>query len=681
VHHRRRQASVESLLGALKALGAPVASLNDIPSALRERRQSLLQRIIEPVIVAWDGGPPVVTVRFPAKAADDKITGRLELETGESREFVIPPDRFRIIDKTDVEGKIYITTEFSLPQKLSRGYHNLFIQLKNQSVESMIISAPLKAYMDRSANREWGAFLPLYALRRQNDWGSGDYSGLGALTDWVAEMGGNVMAMLPLLPVFLGKPFEPSPYVPVSRLLWNEFYVDITKAPEFRNCESAGSMVKSASFRADIKARQLEPMVDYRKLMSLKRRVMEELSRYLTNSSGARLEEFRRFARQNPLIVEYARFRAVMEKQKAAWHDWPQRLRDGLIRESDYDKDSRDYHLYAQWLAYQQIKALTEHARRKGIKLYFDLPVGVHPDGFDVWRYQDIFTWGVRTGAPPDAVFTGGQDWGVPPLHPEKIREQHYRYVVEYLRHNLKYADMLRIDHIMGLHRLFWIPPGLSTDQGVYVRYNADELYAIVSLESHRNHTIIIGEDLGIVPSYVRPAMLRHGLWRMYILYYELADQDILGRIPANVIAGLNTHDMPTFAASWQGTDIPEKESLGLVDAAGARQEARIRNSVKAALVRGLQNKKFLQKLNVGPRAVFQACLAFLGASPARAVLINLEDLWGETHSQNVPGTGEKYPSWRRKARYSLDEFCRMKDVRAILEKIGALRRRSIKRR
>lgn len=676
VHHRRRQASVEGLLGALKALGAPVASLSDVPSALRERRQALHRRIMEPVTVAWDGGPPVVTLRLPATIADNAVTGRLVLESGESREIEITPDKLRVMDKTDVEGNLYITMQFSLPQKLPPGYHNLSIQLKSGSTASMIISAPVKAYTEKATGREWGAFLPLYALRRRNDWGSGDFSDLGALADWVAEVGGNVIATLPLLPVFLDEPFEPSPYAPVSRLLWNEFYVDITQAPEFNDCESARSIVESAGFQTDIRAWQKESMVDYRKITSLKRRVMAELSRYLMSSSGARLEEFRRFTRENPLIEEYARFRAVMEKQDKTWHDWPERLRNGLIQEGDYDKETREYHLYAQWLAHEQVRALAEGARRKGVKLYFDLPVGVHPDGYDVWRQRDIFARGVRAGAPPDAVFTGGQDWGFPPLQPEKIRDQHYRYVIDYLRHNLKYADMLRIDHVMGMHRLFWlVAPGLSADQGVYVRYNAEELYAILSLESHRSRTVIVGEDLGIVPSYVRPAMLRHGLWRMYILYYELADNDTLRRIPADAVAGLNTHDMPTFAAFWEGADIPERKSLGLVDAAGARRESRSRQGVKAALVRGLQKKKFLPKVDAGTRAVLQACLSFLSASPARLLLVNLEDLWQEKRSQNVPGTGEKYPSWRRKARYGLEEFCRMKDVRDILEKISDLRK------
>jgi 4-alpha-glucanotransferase len=680
LHHRRQQASVESLLGVLKALGAPINSVNDVPSALRERRQALRHRVMEPVTVVWNGEKPTITVCLPSNVADISGTAQLELESGESFNWTWSARELPVIESADVEGKRYVTRRITLPESLPWGYHKFVFKVKGNSGETMIISAPRKAYSppDGAGSRQWGAFLPLYALQTGDGWGSGNYSGLGALADWVAELGGQVVATLPLLPVFLDKPFEPSPYAPVSRLLWNEFYVDITRAPELAACSSARALIQSASFQTEIKAQQEKPMVDYRKLMSLKRQVMTELCRCLVNSPKGRLEEFRRFSQKYPLIEEYARFRAVMEKQNAPWPAWPQRLRDGNIQEGDYDEETRDYYLYAQWLAHQQVQELSENARNKGVKLYFDLPVGVHPVGYDVWRQRNNFALNATVGAPPDAVFTNGQNWGFPPLHPENIREQHYRYVIDYLRHHLRYADMLRIDHVMGLHRLFWIPPGLNANDGVYVRYRAEELYAILSLESHRHRSIIVGEDLGIVPSYVRPAMARHGLNRMYILYYELADNtpDTFSRITPDSVASLNTHDMPPFAAFWQGTDIPEKKSLGLLDAKGARKESKTRRATKAALIKGLQNKNFLQKADTDTRAILKACLAYLSNSPARVVLVNLEDLWLETRSQNVPGTGDKYPSWQRKVRYRLEDFCRMQDVRDILEGISSLRKR-----
>jgi 4-alpha-glucanotransferase len=548
--------------------------------------------------------------------------------------------------------------------------------MKGKNCETMIISSPRKTYSppDGKNNRAWGVFLPLYALKTKHDWGSGDYSGLSAMVDWVAEEGGNVVGTLPLLPVFLDKPYDPSPYAPVSRLLWNEFYVDINKIPELSRCPQAQEMVQS--FTAEIEKLRGKSLVDYRGIMSLKRKVMEQLSKCLSESGAARLGEFQRFIKENPVVDNYARFRAVMEKQEKPWGLWPVRLRDGVLQEGDYDKDIQNYYLYAQWQAQLQIQELAEKSRQKDVSLYFDLPVGVHPDGYDVWRHRDIFVKDVAAGAPPDPVFTTGQNWGFPPLHPEKIRTQGYRYVIDYLRHHLKHAGMLRIDHVMGLHRLYWIPRGIEATQGVYVRYRAEELYAILAVESHRHRSIIVGEDLGIVPGYIRSNMTRHGLQRMYILYYELADSATPHRIPQNCIAALNTHDMPPFASFWEEEDIKEKTSLGLLNEKESAIEREDRRKTKTALTSFLNLNGFVKKAGNDTRTAFKACLAYLSASEAHTVLVNVEDLWQETKAQNMPGSGEKFPSWQRKARYTLKEFCRMDEVSDILREINSLRKR-----
>ena len=679
VNHRRQQVSAESLLGVLKALGAPLTSMNDVSSALRERKQSLRQRLMEPVTVAWNGTRPVIEVCFPSELADVSGTCRLELESGKLSEWKWRGDELHVLESVEVEGKRYISKKITLPESLPWGYHRLVLEVNGKSCGTLVISAPQKTYSPSGGeeSRLWGAFLPLYALRGRDSWGSGDYPALAALAERVEGEGGNIVATLPLLPVFLDEPFDRSPYAPVSRLLWNEFYVDITKVPEFGACGPAQALAQSTSFRMAIKELQEKPMVDYRKLMSLKRQVMEELCRCLISSETVRLKEFRRFIQANPLVEKYAGFRAVMEKRHTPWPSWPQRLRDGALKESDYDEDTKNYHMYAQWLAHQQVQELSESARRKGVKMYFDLPLGVHPDGYDVWEQRDIFTPDVAVGAPKDAVFTGGQNWGFPPLHPENIRKQGYRYIIDYLRHHLKFADVLRIDHVMGLHRLFWIPQGFDSSQGVYVRYPADELYAILAVESHRQKSIIVGEDLGIVPSYVRPAMARHGLHRIYVLYYELADNasKALRHIPRDTVASLNTHDMSPFAAFWQDADIVERVRLGLLDEKGTRKERQTRRAVKNALLAYLRNKGFLRTIDAGSRAVLKACLGYLSASRARIVLVNLEDLWLETRSQNVPGIGDKFPSWQRKARYGLEEFFQMKEVRNILREIDRLRK------
>jgi 4-alpha-glucanotransferase len=684
VHHRRQQASAESLLAVLRALGASMATRQDVPLAWRERRQALWQRWLEPVIVAWDGGPAIIQVRLPLAMAGALLNCFLKLETGEQKRWEWSGAGLPVADAVTIEGTQYVVKQLCLPTGLPWGYHRLTVETSGRSQETLIISAPLKAYgppLERD-NRSWGVFLPSYALHTGKSWGGGDFSALEELINWVGGMGGSVVATLPLLATFLDDASDNSPYRPASRLLWNEFYLDVNRVPELRECPPAQALLASSSFQNEIEALRNLTLVDYQRQMVLKRRILEELSGCFFTQESHRLEDFRHFLEANPVVEDYARFRATGEKQGAPWPSWPQPLREGVLKRDDYDEDRRRYHLYVQWLAHQQIESASEKARERGVQLYLDLPLGVHPDGYDVWRERSAFILDASAGAPPDAVFTRGQEWKFPPLHPERIREQGYRYLIAYLRHHLKQAGILRIDHVMGLHRLFCIPSGMEASQGVYLRYPAEELYAILAVESHRSHSIIVGEDLGMVPPYVRPAMKKHGLHRMYILHFKLAENPQKGLPPAShdSVASLNTHDMYPFASFWQGIDIQERRKLGLLDEEDAREEKATRQGTIKALSAFLRRKGWLKEAGVDTLSALKACLSFLADSRARIVLVNLEDLWLETQPQNVPSTQKEYPNWRRKARYSLEGFCQMPQVLDTLHIINLLRKQGRRR-
>lgn len=675
VDHRRRTASVEGLLAVLRALGAPVSSLSDIPSALRERRLAACRRLIEPVNILVDGGESLVKVCLPGGLGEARGEGRLEMEDGAASSWPWRAADLTTIESIELEGERFIVKVLPLHDRPPHGYHKLAVRTGKLSGEGLLIAAPLKTYQPPAGDgeRRWGAFLPLYALKTDADWGGGDYPSFGRLAARVAELGGSVLGTLPLLPVFLDRSEEPSPYAPVSRLLWSEFYVDVMQAPGLETCAAAQKLL--TELQGELSLMKEAALVDYPRLMALKRRVLEEVCRCLPDAASAELEQF---GREYPVAEGYARFRAVMEKRQAPWPDWPQGLRDGLIKPGDYDEDVRRFYLYAQWLASRQVGELAGTCREKGVKLYFDLPLGVHPHGYDVWRHRDAFALGASGGAPPDSFYTRGQDWAFPPLHPDKIRAQGYRYVIDYLRHNMRYADMLRIDHMMGFHRLFWVPPGMDARQGVYVRYRARELYAILALESCRHRCVIIGEDLGTVPSYVRPAMARHGVRRMFILQYALVDGSMktTGRVPAGSLAALNTHDMPPFAAFWQDNDFAQRMKMGLLDKKEAEKEQCSRRPIKKALVKYLRRKGFLTQASPGTLDVVRACLAYLSASRAGTVLVNLEDLWLETKPQNVPSVHDKYPNWRRRARYGLENIFRTSDFLNILGEVDRRRKR-----
>jgi 4-alpha-glucanotransferase len=526
------------------------------------------------------------------------------------------------------------------------GYHDVEIKGRH----TFVISAPSQAYRFPNENGAWGIFAPLYALHSKRNPGAGDLTDFENLMDWMHGLGGSVAATLPLLGAFLSEPFEPSPYSPASRLFWNEFYVDLHRVPEFEGYSWKGG--------------PRTEYVNYGAVMAEKRTILEKMSRkFFSNAPAQRRSQFTKFLRENKEVEQYARFRAVTDRQRQGWQSWPDRLRDGTIRESDYDEHAKNYHLYAQWIVQEQLLALSKKAAARGQVLYLDLPLGINPAGYDIWQNRDFFVQRAAGGAPPDPVFTRGQNWGFPPMNPEAMRLNRYQYVIAYLRNHFRYAKLVRIDHVMGLHRLYWIPEGLPGDKGVYVNYPAEELWAILCLESHRYRAGIVGENLGTVPPAVNSAMKLHDITEMYIVQYEIMadpDEPYLRRPPQNSVASLNTHDMPPFRAFLDGADIEDRLDLGFLDEKTARKERRQRGPMRRKL------------------GTFREAIQFLSNSMANIVLVNAEDLWEETLSQNVPATSAERPNWRRRFRPSIEQLRTMAGIAEVLSNVFAERSRSL---
>ncbi len=673
IARQERAASPESLLAVLLALGAPVEKLADVPAAWRERRQALWRRRSPPVAVARRGRLSL-ELRLPAGEADGTLACHLQLENGEIQRWTTQLSTLAAGRAAQIEGLGYFAKRLSFPQPLPDGYHRLSVELGGQRDDVLLLAPPSAGAFTpgrKASSRTWGVFLPLHALRTRRDWGSGNFSDLETLMDWVSNLGGGVVATLPLLAAFLDQPCEPSPYSPASRLFWNELFLDVGRIPELAQSPTARQLLASADFEQERTALEAAPLVEYRGAMALKRRVLEELARSLFSSASERRTALERYLAAHPALDDYARFRAVVERRRAPWPDWPERLRNGALESGDYEEAAHCYHLYVQWLAHQQLEEFSHRAREKGLGLYLDLPLGVHPAGYDVWRERALFPPGVTGGAPPDDFFTRGQNWGFPPLHPERIREQGYRYFIACLRHHLRYASLLRIDHVMSLHRLFWIPSGMKAVEGVYVHYHPKEFYAILALESQRHRALLLGEDLGTVPPYVRPAMARHKIHRSYVVQFEVAP-DPAQALPSprpDSVASLNTHDTPTLAGYWEGLDLEDIEA-GELAAEHQKREAR-----KHGLVQFLEQHGRLTSGTRELAAIAKGCLTYLAASSARVVTVNLEDLWEESLPQNVPGTGSERPNWRRKARYRLEEFCQLPQVLDTLRAVDAERR------
>jgi len=706
---REREPSDETLLKTLLALGAEVNGPSGLASAVRMREAELWGRMIEPVVVAWEGALPDVLLRLPAgigRSAATAVRLTLTLEDGSSSQGELPLDRLTSVDEAEVDGRSFVA--LSLPRGqvkravegaggLPTGYHRLRVEARGSVGEALVISAPRRCWepeiggaqsggkggyaasagfrgnhadggpggaagggragagggeaMDEPlralAGTQWGLFAPVYALRSERDWGAGDLADLKALVEWTGEQGGSLVATLPLLAASFGEGADPSPYRPLTRLFWNELFLSPEGVEEWKRCEPARRLSSAADTQARRDALRAKDVVDYRAVMALKRPVMEELARCFFDQAGeARRQNYEGYLRDNPFARDYAAFRAAEDAGAPA--GGAGRAAEGARRQAE------QYHLYCQWQMDRQLAGLSAKGRPG---LLFDLPLGVHPDGFDIQRWPQLFATGASTGAPPDMFFADGQDWTTPPPHPQADRRDGYPYFGACLRNLMRHASVLRIDHMMSFHRLFWIPAGLEPKDGAYVTYPAEELYAVLSRESHRHQTAVVGEDLGTVPNGVRASMRRHAIARTWIFLGSLRPraQTMTAAVPSGALVTLETHDMVPLAGFLHGDDIETRVETGQLDPEGARRESADRRRLVARLSRlfGAADDDAARSAS----AILAGCLAYLRRSAAKIILVNLEDLLLDRRPQNVPGTGSERPNWRRKIAVSLEEL------------------------
>jgi len=672
---RRVHAPEATIVALLRALGAPIESASDAAGAVTEAERTRLGRCLEPVLVAWNGLPPAVTARFLRPRPPRRLAARIQPWDPEEG-LCGDPIRFtpRAVSVAAEGGGCRAT--FRLPGPLRSGYHLFTLRAGGLKAESLVISAPAKAPSPRAGAAAWGGFLPLHALRSRRNWGVGDFTDLADLSVWLGRMGGAYLGTLPLQSAFLDEPMDCSPYAPASRLFLNELHLDVEALPEFEASAAARKVASGSAFRTAIEAFRKRPLVDHRGVMALKRAVLEPMCDTLWRGSTARARAFRRLWREELGLLDYARFRAAGERLRAAWQSWPEPLRGGRISRADFDAGAERYHVYAQWAAREQFSGAAREAARAGVGFYLDFPLGVHASSYDTYRMRDLFMAGVGVGAPPDSFFEAGQSWGFQPIHPGRLRESGYAYFVSALRKLMAHATALRVDHVMGFHRLFCVPDGAPATEGTYVRYPVEELYAILTLEASRAGCLVIGEDLGVVPAEVRTKMSRHGLRRTYVMEMESsADAERpLPEPPRRSLACLNTHDMPTFASFWTGADVAWREAHRHLDRAGAARERRRRAAIRNALVKFFVRKGLSGK-RPGVEEALRACLHHLATSRAETLLVNLEDLWLEMNPQNVPGTWKEYPNWRRKARVRMEEMRRGHPAAERLEEVERLRR------
>lgn len=505
-------------------------------------------------------------------------------------------------------------------ETLPFGYHQLEIEAAGRRKTCTVISAPTQAYRRPSSgsHRSWGVGTQLAALRSKRSRSVGDLRDLESLCRWVRERGGDLVTVLPVLPTFNSEPPEPSPYSPVSRLFWSELILDL----------EAGHRPSESPRTLDVTWADAE--------------VRAALAGHAVPDASLVDEE----------LIRYARFRGAQVRLGRNWRAWPARARNGTLEPQDVDAEVERFHLIAQTLVRQQLRELRQRLDRDGFRLGLDLAVGVHPDGYDPWSRQTLFADGMSVGAPPDTGFPSGQDWGFAPVLPEASRREGHRYVAASIGLHAGLAGVLRVDHIMAWTRLYWIPKGFGLHQGTYVSYPAEELFAILTLESHRNRCEVVGENLGTVPRDIDKALPRHRIWGMYLAEFQSPAGAILTPPKEADMALVGTHDTPTFAGWLAGNDIDERVRYGLL----TEQAAPVVRAERTRTTRWLAEQ--LGGRVEQPDVFFATLLEWLGRSESPLVVPWLEDFWLEDQAVNLPGTPSSVrPNWQRPMRRLLDEI------------------------
>jgi 4-alpha-glucanotransferase len=515
---------------------------------------------------------------------------------------------------------------------------------------------PSRAVAPVPTRRSWGFTVQLYSLRSRASWGHGDLRDLAEFAAWSArDLGAGFVLINPLHAAEPLPPVSPSPYLPMSRRWVSPLYLRIEDIPEYAALSSAERAVVDSLSDPLRGTNETPELIDRDAVLTAKRAALEVVRKVpLSPRRQASLDEFR--IRQGQALQDWATWCAIAEVHGPDWRSWPPALADPRSAEVFVLRGSlaarAGFHVWVQWLVAGQLAAAQATARSAGMEIGVvnDLAVGAHPGGADAWAGQDVFVRGVSVGAPPDEFNQRGQDWSLPPWHPGRLAAQEYRPLAELIAAAASEGGGLRMDHVMGLTRLWWIPAGMSPDQGAYVRYDHEATLGVLAAEAARAGAVAIGEDLGTVEPWLRDALAERGVLGTSMLWFERdADGTPLRpeRWRRNSLATVSTHDMPPSAAFLTGSHVADRARLGLLTRPEAEERADADKSV-AAWISALVREGLLEPGARPSAEEFTAALyGYLAKTPSLLIGVSLAEAAGERRSQNMPGTTTEYPNWR----------------------------------
>jgi len=692
IRGQRHEPSVDVKLSLLAALRLPVDSDDDIRCRLQQVESRKWQTVVAPAVVRRQNDLPIrLTLTLDASQIDSAITWQLNEEVGQHRhgEWKINPAD--AIDESVVDGTRLMRFEVTLPGLTDTGYHHLVIKAGDSArAQTTLIVAPETCYQPpelADGTKIWGISLQLFSLRSERNWGIGDFTDLQSVVEIFAPLGINVLGFNPLHALFPHLPENASPYSPSSRDFLNPVYLDVEAVDEFKNDLEVQHLVKTSEFQAGLQAlRELE-LIDYRKVWAAKLEVLGMLyqgfKKIRHDAEAPRVRAFLEFQDAGGEdLLKFALFEALQasfHRQDAdidCWQEWPEACRDPesetVARWADEHGDEIEFHQYLQWNAEQQLSAIHENCQRHDmcIGIYRDLAVGNAQSSAQCWAEQADYALDIGIGAPPDDFNANGQNWALPPLRPQALVDQAYRPFINTLRANMQNAGALRIDHIMGLTRLFWVPPNCTPEAGTYVSYPFADMMSILALESQRNHCLIIGEDLGTVPDDVRHALEINKILSYRILYFEKDWYHGTIRSPAEypryALCTAGSHDLATLRGFWQGTDLQLRERLDLYPSDEFRdQQRQMRHQDRLEILAALGRENLIaseENDDTGAVKDLSSELAlsiqrFLARSQSMLLMVQLEDLLLQVNQVNMPGTIDEYPNWRGKLPANLEDW------------------------
>ncbi|MDB5955903.1 malto-oligosyltrehalose synthase [Ramlibacter sp.] len=643
-----------------------------VPEAVLQRAVSAMAGDGRQAAAQALGLPPLYVVR----EGEPLVVCWTSHESTPARWQLAHEDRAGEVASGDLQ-RSYQQAAITLPE-LAPGYYRLTLEGAPAPDHCRVVVAPRQCYVPaalQQGERWWGCTIQLYALRSSRNWGIGDFGDLRRLCDLAAHQGASFIGLSPMHALFPHNPAAASPYSPSSRKALNPIYLDVQTLVDLSGCDEAVQKVQSEHFQERVQQLRDAEMVDYPGVAAAKEEVLRILWRHFEQreldkdrSRGAHFLAFMREREQT--LGRHALFEALQEHLHAAdvhvwgWPAWPEEYKDpdgAAVQAFRQEHASAiKYRFWVQWLAEVQLESCQRYARTRGmgIGLYCDLAVGVNGGGAETWMEHELFALGMHAGAPPDPLAPTGQDWGLPPWSPQRLKQARLQPFIDTLRANMRHSGALRLDHVMALMRLYWTGP----DGGTYVDYPLDELMGVLALESLRHQCMVIGEDLGNVAPRMRDAMRDGNLLSYRPLLFEREEDGGFKHPPhwlPKALAVVSTHDLPTLRGFWLGEDIELSARLSLYpDEAAHEQQVLNRAQDRARLLLALQREDLLPEgSNVQPTSVqdatqpfVDAVYAYLARTPCWLVGVQLEDVSGQLLQVNVPGTTEdRFPNWRRK--------------------------------